>query len=251
MSPQRNLVLGSVASLALASALLAVAPGYAQSLPRYPTAAEEAQTDALNAQQASAPATTTVIVAANPVDPTYSAAIAQQSAAQSQYNAQLKDYQDRASAYEKQKQDYQAQVESYKGEHTLYRAQASDYAEDEHDYDRATGEAPATVVVAPPADEVILAPPATVIVHDRLVDFDDLRDPDSELAGLPIEDRAGYLVGHFRHMTYQDGREEAVITLHNNKSVVLDDEHLRFDPVKDVVVADLSFNELNSMPARF
>ncbi|HMI97903.1 MAG TPA: hypothetical protein VK479_15435 [Micropepsaceae bacterium] len=229
---QRNLVLGSVASLALASALLAVAPGYAQSLPRYPTAAEEAQTDALNAQQASAPATTAVIVAANP-DSGYSAAIAQQSAAQSQYNAQLQDYQDRASAYEKQKQDYQAQVESYKGEHTLYRAQASDYAEDEHEYDRAT------------------APPATVIVHDGLVDFDDLRDPDSELAGLPIEDRAGYLVGHFRHMTHQDGREEAVITLHNNKSVVLDDEHLRFDPVKDVVVADLSFNELNSMPARF
>jgi hypothetical protein len=246
---QRNLVLGSVASLALASALLAVAPGYAQSLPRYPTAAEEAQTDALNAQQASAPATTTVIVAANP-DSGYSAAIAQQSAAQSQYNAQLKDYQDRASAYEKQKQDYQAQVESYKGEHTLYRAQASDYAEDEHEYDRAAGEAPAAVIVAPP-DERGLAPPATVIVHGRLVDFDDLRDPDSELAGLPIEDRAGYLVGHFRHMTHQDGREEAVITLHNNKSVVLDDEHLRFDPVKDVVVADLSFNELNSMPARF
>jgi hypothetical protein len=27
--------------------------------------------------------------------------------------------------------------------------------------------------------------------------------------------------------------------------------HLRFDPVNDVVVADLSFNELNSIPARF
>jgi hypothetical protein len=35
----------------------------------------------------------------------------------------------------------------------------------------------------------------------------------------------GYLVGHFRHLTYQDGSEEAVITLHNNKTVVLDDEH--------------------------
>jgi hypothetical protein len=230
--------------------MLAVAPGNAQSLPRYPTPSEEAQTEALNAEQAAAPATATVVVTTNATDPGYSAAIAQQSAAQAQYNAQLKDYQDKSGAYEKQKQDYQAQIEGYKGEHTLYRAQASDYTEDEHEYDLATGEA-ATVVVAPPATEVLVAPPATVIVHDRLVDFDDLRDPDRELAGLPIEDRAGYLVGHFRHLTYQDGAEEAVITLHNNKTVVLDDEHLRFDPVKDVVVADLSFNELNSMPARF
>ena len=67
----------------------------------------------------------------------------------------------------------------------------------------------------------------------------------------PVEDRAGHRVGHFRHLTFQDGREEAVITLHNNKTIVLDDEHLRFDPVKDVVVADLSFNELNRLPARF
>jgi hypothetical protein len=107
----------------------------------------------------------------------------------------------------------------------------------------ATGEGPATAVV--------VAPPATVVLHDRLIDFDDVRDPDRELAGAPVEDLGGYLVGHFRHMTYQDGTEEAVITLHNNKTVVVDDEHLRFDPVKNVVVADLSYNELNRLPARF
>jgi len=106
-------------------------------------------------------------------------------------------------------------------------------------------------VVAPPASEVILAPPATVVVHERLISFNDVRDPDSELAGAPVEDAGGYLVGHFRHMTYQDGADEAVITLHNNKSVVVHEQHLRFDPVKDVVVADLGFNELNRLPARF
>ena len=237
---QRNFVIGSVAGLALAGTVLAVAPGFAQSLPRYPTPAEEAQTDALNAEQASAPAAMTVIVAAN-TDPSYSAAIAQHNAAQSQYDAQLKDYQDKASAYERQKQDYQAQIEGYKDEHALYHAQASDYAEDEHEYDVATGEAPAAVVVVPPAR----------IVHERLIDFDNVRDPDRELAGAPVEDPAGYLIGHFRHMTYQDGTEEAVIMLHNNKAVVVDDQHLRFDPVKDVVVADLTFNELNRLPARF
>jgi len=248
---QRNLVLGSVASLALAGGMIAAAPGYAQSLPRYPTPAEQAQTEALNAEQASAPTTTTLIVAPNTVDPGYNAAIAQHSAAQSQYDAQLKDYQEKANAYEKQKQDYQRQIEGYQGEHSLYRAQASNYAEDEHEFDLATSEAPAAVVVAPPAAEVVVAPPATIVVHDRLVDFDDVRDPDRELGGAPVEDRAGYRVGHFRHLTFQDGKEEAVITLHNNKTVVLDDEHLRFDPVKDVVVADLTFNELNRLPARF
>lgn len=230
---QRNLVLGSVASFALAGAILAAAPGYAQSLPREPTPAEQAQTDALNAAQATAPTTTTVI------NPGYNAAIAQNGAAQAQYDAQLKDYRDRADArlkdyqertgaYDKQKQDYDTLLDRYSG---------------------------TAVVVTPPAAEVVVIPPeeevATVIVHDRLINFDDLRDPDRELAGAPVEDRAGYLVGHFRHLTYEGGPEEALITLRNNKSVVLDDEHLRFDPVNRVVVADLSFNELNSMPARF
>jgi hypothetical protein len=243
MMSQRKLVLGSVASLALAGGMFAALPGYGQALPRYPTPDEQAQTQALNAEQAAAPATT---LAANPMDSGSSAVIAQNSAAQAQYDAQLKDYRDRAdarlkdyqdktSAYEKQKQDYDTLLDRYQQEHS--------------------GTA---VVVTPPAAEVVVTPPeedvtapATVIVHDRLVNFDELRDPDRELAGVPVEDRAGYLVGHFRHLTYEDGSEEAVITLHNNKTVVLDDEHLRFDPVNDVVVADLSLNELNGMPARF
>jgi hypothetical protein len=248
MMSQRNLVLGSVASLALVGGMLAAAPGYGQALPRYPTPDEQAQTQALNAEQASTPATTTT-VAANPADPGSSAVIAQNSAAQAQYNAQLKDYRDRAdarlkdyqdktSAYQKQKQDYDTLLDRYEQEHSGAAALI------------VTPPA-AEVVVAPPEDDLVETAPATVIAHDRLVNFDDLRDPERELAGVPVEDRAGYLVGHFRHLTYQDNSEEAVITLHNNKTVVLDDEHLRFDPVNDVVVADLTFNELNSMPARF
>lgn len=239
---QRNLILGSVASLALAGGLLAAVPGYAQSLPRYPTPDEQAQTQALNAEQASAVTTTTGIVAANPADPGYSEAIAQNSAAQAQYDAQLKDYRDRAEARLK---EYQERTSAYDRQKQDYQTLLNDYADHP-----ALG-----VVETPSAGEVVVAPPegaaATVIVHDRLVNFDDLRDPDRELAGMPVEDRAGYLVGHFGHMTYQDGPEKAVITLRNNKTVVLNDDHLRFDPVNDVVVADLSFNELNSMPARF
>jgi hypothetical protein len=80
----------------------------------------------------------------------------------------------------------------------------------------------------------------------------DVRNPDREIAGLPVADRGGVVVGHFRHMTYQDGgRERAVITLNNNKTIAVADDHLRLDPDRDTVVADLTYDELNSMPARF
>ena len=63
-----------------------------------------------------------------------------------------------------------------------------------------------------------------------LVRIEDLSDPDQALCGLPIEDRAGYGVGNFGHLTFQDGgQEEAVITLRNNESVAVDDDHRRFD----------------------
>src|SRR5258708_5379758 len=165
---QRNLILGSVASLALSGGLLAAVPGYAQSLPRYPTPDEQTQTEAVNAQQASAATTTNVIVASNPTDPGYSAAIAQNSAAQAQYDAQLKDYRDRADArlkeyqektttYDKQKQDYQALLDKYQNE-----------------------QAAAAVVITPPAAEVVVGPadrdvvvtaPAGVTVHGLLINF--------------------------------------------------------------------------------
>jgi hypothetical protein len=68
---------------------------------------------------------------------------------------------------------------------------------------------------------------------------------------LPVADRGGVVVGHFSHMTYQDeGREKAVITLNNNKSIAVTGDHLRLDPDRDTVLADLTYDELNSMPAR-
>lgn len=243
---RRNLALGSAASFALAGAVLCAVPSYAQY--RYSTPAEEAQTQTLNAQQATAP--TTVVVATS-TEPGYDAAIAEHSAAQSQYDAQLKDYRDKVGAYEKQKQDYQQQLEGYNGEHSVYRAESSNYAADLADPPVAVV-GPPVVVETPPA-AVVAAPPATtVIIHDRLIDLHDVRDPDRELAGAPVEDRAGLLAGHVLHMTNQDGTEAAVIDLRDrNKKIVLRGEHLRFDPDADVVVADLSLDELNSMPARF
>jgi hypothetical protein len=89
--------------------------------------------------------------------------------------------------------------------------------------------------------------------HDRsLVNFDDIANPDREIGGTAVEDRAGHFVGRFQYLTFQDrGHEKAVITLRNNKSIAIDDDHLRFDSDRDTVIADMSFDELNRMPARF
>ena len=139
--PKKNLVLGSVASLALA---MAASPAFAQSPPQYPDFSlpwEQAETQQLNAQQAaepgvtvSTPATvaivtpdTTAVVAStdNSADvvaynqalaannQTLSAQQSQFSSEQSNYNSQLSDYQAKQSAYSQSWQDYQNKLAQY------------------------------------------------------------------------------------------------------------------------------------------
>ena len=238
----RNLVLGSVASFAFTGVLLATAPSIAQSLPRESTPAERAATESLNAQQASQP---DIIVgvrteerASVPADiAAYNAQVAQNNAAaEAQYNSQLKDYQNKKQAYDQQNQTYQQQLGAYKDE----LANPPVVVEERHVIvDRpAVVEPPAVVTIAPPF-------PGKPLIDLNHVD-------ERDIAGLPVADRGGVVVGHFSRMTFQDGgREKAVITLNNNKAVAVTDDHVRLDPDRNMVVADLTFDELNSMPARF
>jgi len=228
-----NLVLGSVASFALVGAVLATAPSVAQSLPRESTPAERAETESLNAQEASQPG---VVVTTHQEDvAAYNAQVAQNNAAaQARYNSQLRDYQDKKQAYEQQNQLYQQQL----GEYAAEVANPPVVVEEHH------------VIVhdAPVITEEHIVP----FPGRALIDLRDIDNPDREIAGLPVADRAGVVVGHFRHMTHQDaGREKAVITLNNNKTVAVTDEHVRLDPARNTVVADLTYDELNTMPARF
>ena len=239
---KRNLVLGSATSLALAGVLLA-SPCFAQSQPRYSTPAEQAQTDRLNAREASEPG----IIVSQPTSnneeiaadiAAYNASVAQQNAqAQAQYQTQLQDYQDKKSAFEAQRQAYRQELENYRDPPVV--------VEEHHVI---VDDSPAVVTVVP-SDERVLDFPG----RDRsLVSFDDIADPDREIGGMPVEDRAGHVVGNFRYLTFQDpGHEKAVIKLRNNKSIAIDDDHLRYDSERNTVLADMSFDELNDMPARF
>jgi hypothetical protein len=223
---------------------MAATPSLAQSFSRESTPEEKAQTDRLNAQQASEPAIVTVTPesvppAANAADiAAYNAAVAQQNAqAQERYQAQLRDYQSKNQTYQAEKQGYQQQLDSFQNRAQTYGDQRLTYEDRDADFDRDAGAV--AVTVAPE-------------VGRPLVDLGDVVNPDSELGGVPVEDRGGYRAGRFSYLTHQDGgREKAVITLRNNKKVAVDDDHLRFDPDRETIVADLSFDELDDMPARF
>ena len=240
----RNLVLSGAA---LAGVLLATVPSMAQKLPRESTPAERAATEQLNEQQASQP---DVIVGVRTEDrvpadvAAYNAQVAQSNAqSQAQYDAQLKDYQQKKQTYEQQHQNYQQQLGAYQDQ----LANPPPVVVEEHHV--VVHDAPVVVEERAP---VVVEEHAVPFPGRNLVDLHDLANPDRDIGGLPVADRAGVIVGRFGHMTYQDGgREKAVITLNNNKSVAITGEHLRLDPNRDTVLADLTFDELNSMPARF
>jgi hypothetical protein len=114
--------------------------------------------------------------------------------------------------------------------------------------ERPLGETVVATNTVPASDEWVTIYPH----HERLVVFQTVSNPDVALRGTPVMDRSGNMVGTFQHMTLQDsGRPEALITLSDNKTVAVADQHLRFDPMARVVVADLSFGQMDSMPARF
>ena len=68
-----------------------------------------------------------------------------------------------------------------------------------------------------------------------------------------LTQRINHLTEHLQKnkKDHSSRRGLLMITLNNNKSVAITGEHLRLDPDRDTVLADLTYDELNSMPARF
>ena len=117
------------------------------------------------------------------------------------------------------------------------------------------------VIERPLASETIVAANTVPVVsdewvtiyphHERLVVFNSISNPDVALRGIPVMDRSGNMVGTFSHMTVQhNGMSQALITLKDNKTVAVADQHLRIDPTANIVVADLSYGQMDSMPAQ-
>jgi len=108
------------------------------------------------------------------------------------------------------------------------------------------GESVVAANTAPVTDQWVAIYPH----HERLVVVETVNNPDSSLHGASVMDRNGTMVGTFQHMmTGAGGIPEAVITLSDNRTVAVSDRHLRFDPAAKMIVADLSFRQMDEMPS--
>lgn len=80
--------------------------------------------------------------------------------------------------------------------------------------------------------------------HERLVVFSTIPSFTS-MSGAQVMDSSGQIVGTFNHMT----NGAAVITLNDNRTVAVPNDNLRYDPTANIVVADLSYSQMDAMPA--
>jgi hypothetical protein len=84
--------------------------------------------------------------------------------------------------------------------------------------------------------------------HERLVVFSTIPSSTS-MSGAQVMDSSGQVVGTFNHMTVQNGVPAAVITLNDNRTIAVSNDNLRYDPTANIVVADLSYSQMDAMPA--
>ena len=241
----RKLVLGSAGSLLLAGTMAIAVPGLAQN--------------------------------ASPADQ------AAYEAAQARYNAQVQEYNDKTRAYQQQRDDYTAKLNAYNNNAAVYADQSRRYVASEPSVVVETPPPAVVVQTPPPAATVVVqnppvsgtavvvptpAPSTTVVVAQpdpfvqRLVfasppvvlwKLDMVADPNNQLFNAVVVDAAGLPVGHFRRVESKEpGYDAVVITLtEQRRTISLPVEHIRFDPNAGVIIADLSTNEIISIPSGF
>lgn len=82
--------------------------------------------------------------------------------------------------------------------------------------------------------------------HERLIVFSTIPGSTS-MSGAQVMDSSGQVVGTFNHMT--GDASAAVITLNDNRTIAVSNTNLRYDPTANIVVADLSYSQMDAMPA--
>lgn len=214
----RKIFLGTAGALVL-GALLA-GPALAQiSYPSTPR--ERAETAELNRNGVM------VLPAAPEDEAAYQARL---DAYNAQQRAQAEDFNTRQNAYQTERNSYDAQRDAY-------RDQQNQYESDARDYDDVTS--------AEPYFDNEAIDPQDVARLERLESF---ANDGARIRNTRVEDRFGYVVGRFRHMQRDRyGMPTAIITLSNRQTVEVPADNLRYDPERDAVLADLSYDEMERM----
>jgi hypothetical protein len=205
---------------ALAFALSVPALAQSESTP-----AEKAQTQNLNTQVLNDPGAPTAADQA-----AYDAAMTKYNAEVQQYQEKLGDYSTAKAAHDNAEDAYHDRVQDYHAEKNAYR-------ENSQSYGRALDPDPA------PRDFSRLDYPG-----DRrdLAELQDVRM--ANFSSAPVEDSTGHIVGSVRRVE-ERGDSRVAVALDNHGTVWVRYPHLRYDREKDVLLSDLSYDELAHMPA--
>jgi hypothetical protein len=189
--------------------------------------------------------------------------------AKARYDSELQDYNQRQQAYERQRSEYSARIDDYQRSLSapLPRTLPDAIATSVPDRDVVLVDPDPNVVVVDrnPGQTVIVRDPDPDVVvvddfRDRLLIRDvpplmrveNVADPNYELFNLPVLDSAGLTVGHFRRIETKDpGDLVAVITLNSRRTISVLTEHVRFDPGRRTIIADLTGREMDSIPSGF
>lgn len=196
-----------------------------------------------------------------------------------------------AQAYANAKAQYESELQAYNQKQQAYERERSEYNAKISDYQRSLSAPPAVAVVADPDPEIVVVdPPAntTVIVEDRpdaavvvtdpdpnvvvvadnftqrlaiavppstLMRLESVPDVNYAFFNVPVLDMQGLAVGHFRRIETKDpGVLVAVVTLDINaqrRTISMAVEHVRLDPSRRFVIADLSGREMALIPSGF
>jgi hypothetical protein len=221
----RNFALASAASLALAGALLAATPGYAQSgYPRESTPAEMRKTDALNTQAAREAADAKADIDAN------AAAQADHARAEAQYEQKLDAHAQELQQNDAQQRDYTAKAQDYQDKVEAYQAERQRYEVNAQIYEE---------VLANLDDQrfaLLTYPDQHLVVLSGA--------PAGSLDRALVRDRSGAVIGEIRTLSLP----RVMVRLSNGQSVWVRSPRLRYDPDRRVVLTDLTPGDLAGMP---
>ena len=177
---------------------------------------------------------------------------------------------DPALAYSSARAQYESDLQSYERERSEYNARIDDYQRSLNA--PLPSRMPDVVVVEDNTPDVVVVEDNTpdddiVVLDDRddftgrliidvppaaLVRLEDMADVNREFFNVPVLDAAGLSIGHFRRIeTKEPGDLVAVITLDTRRTISVLTEHVRLDPDRRTIIADLTAREIDLIPSGF
>jgi len=190
--------------------------------------------------------------------------------AKAQYESELQTYNQKQQAYERERSEYNAKIGDYQRSlNTPAPAPNVVIADPNPDVVIVDRDPGPTVVVADPAPNTVVVTdpgPRTVVVADNftqrlamnvppsaLVRLESVPDVNYAFFNIPVVDMAGVPVGHFRRIETKDpGVLVAVVTLNGQRRTIsMATEHVRLDPDRRIVIADLTGREIALIPSGF